>query len=257
MLSKDIIKLTSNHIRTASHIAVLTGAGVSKESDVPTFRDAQEGLWAQYDPTQLATRQAFSNNPKLVWDFYEFRRDIMRPANPNPGHYALAELQKLYPSLRIITQNVDDLHERAGSTEVIRLHGNIATNKCFHDCKGDPTPVDVSQITWDKTSGPPPCPHCGRWVRPAVVWFGEMLPKDALYKAQDVLTRADLMLVIGTSGLVSPAADMPRIVKLNRGKIIEINPDDTPISVMADVKINAPSGEALPLIVQALKENAT
>src|SRR5262245_13466900 len=130
MVTDEQIKLASNHIRTASQLTVLTGAGVRKESGVPTFRDALDGLWARFDPTQLATRQAFQGDPKLVWDFYEYRRDIMRPANPNPGHYALAELQKRFPHLRIITQNVDDLHERAGSTDIIRLHGSIAHNKC-------------------------------------------------------------------------------------------------------------------------------
>src|SRR5215813_8202761 len=149
MATDDLILQAANHIRTAKQLTILTGAGVSKESGVPTFRDAQEGLWAKFDPTQLATALAFMNDPNLVWEFYEYRREIMRPAQPNPGHYALAELQRRYPSTRIITQNVDDLHERAGSTDVIRLHGSTARNKCFFNCQGDPTLVDVSQIEWD------------------------------------------------------------------------------------------------------------
>src|SRR5512134_568521 len=125
MVDQTLIEQASNHLRTARQITVLTGAGVSKESGIPTFRDAQEGLWAQYEPQQLATPFAFMDNPKLVWDFYEFRRELIRPAQPNPGHYALGELQRRFPSLRVITQNVDDLHERGGNTDIIRLHGSI------------------------------------------------------------------------------------------------------------------------------------
>jgi NAD-dependent deacetylase len=252
MLSPAMIEQAAKHIANAKQITILTGAGVSKESGVPTFRDALDGLWAKFDPQQLATRAAFSADPKLIWDFYEYRRDIMRPAQPNPGHFALAELQRRYPSTRIITQNIDDLHQRAGSTDVIRLHGNIAANKCFYNCQGDPTPVDVSQIEWDKDSGPPPCPHCGRWVRPDVVWFGEMLPEDALLRAKELLAKTDIMLVIGTSGLVSPAADMPRRAKDAGATIIEINPDYSMITRIADLKLEAPSGEALPQIVELL-----
>ena len=252
MLSPTIVEQAANYIAHAKQITILTGAGVSKESGVPTFRDALDGLWAKFDPQQLATRAAFSTNPKLVWDFYEYRRDIMRPAQPNPGHYALAELQRRYPATRIITQNVDDLHERAGSADVIRLHGSIATNKCFYNCRGDPTPVDVTQIEWDKQSGPPPCPHCGRWVRPDVVWFGEMLPPDALLRAKELLAKTDVMLVIGTSGLVSPAAEMPRRAKDGGATIIEINPDYSMITRIADLKLEAPSGEALPQIMEIL-----
>lgn len=252
MLSPTLVDQAANYIANAKQIAILTGAGVSKESGVPTFRDALDGLWAKFDPQQLATRAAFSADPKLVWDFYEYRRDIMRPAQPNPGHYALAELQRRYPATRVITQNVDDLHERAGSADVIRLHGSIAANKCFYHCQGDPTPVDVTQIEWDKESGPPPCPHCGRWVRPDVVWFGEMLPPDALLRAKELLVKTDVMLVIGTSGLVSPAAEMPRRAQAAGATIIEINPDYSMISRIANLKLEAPSGEALPQIVELL-----
>ena len=240
------------YLRTAKQITVLTGAGVSKESGIPTFRDAMDGLWARFDPTQLATRQAFNADPKLVWDFYEYRRELMRPAQPNPGHYALAALQARFPNLRIITQNVDDLHERAGSTDVIRLHGNIAQNKCIADCQGNPTLVDVSQLTWDKASGPPACPHCGQPVRPDVVWFGEMLPHQQLERAADLLQITDVMLVVGTSGLVSPSAEMPRVVKDNGGVVIEVNPDTSMITRIATLKLEGPSGVILPQVVAAL-----
>jgi NAD-dependent deacetylase len=252
MLSEAIIQKAAKAIRGAKQLAILTGAGVSKESGVPTFRDALDGLWAKFDPQQLANAAAFMRDPKLVWDFYEYRREIMRPAEPNPGHYALAELQQRYPTARIITQNVDDLHERAGSTDVIRLHGNIAGNKCFYNCQGDPTPVDVSQIQWDKSSGPPPCPHCGRWVRPDVVWFGEFLPPEQLIRAKELLMETDVMLVVGTSGVVSPSAEMPGMVKQRGAVVIEFNPYESQITPLADLWLEAPSGEALPRVVEAL-----
>ena len=252
MLSEAIIQDAAKAIRGAKQLTILTGAGVSKESGVPTFRDALDGLWAKFDPQQLANAMAFMRDPKLVWDFYEYRREIMRPAQPNPGHYALAELQRRYPTTRIITQNVDDLHERAGSTDVIRLHGNIAGNKCFYNCQGDPTPVDVSQIEWDKSSGPPPCPHCGRWVRPDVVWFGEFLPPEQLIRAKELLAQTDVMLVVGTSGVVSPSAEMPAMVKQRGAIVIEFNPYESQITPIADLWLEAPSGEALPRVVEAL-----
>ncbi len=248
----QILEQAIQALRQSRQIAVLTGAGVSKESGIPTFRDAIDGLWSRYDPTQLATPQAFRANPKLVWDFYEYRRQLMRPAQPNPGHVALAGLQQRYPTLRIITQNVDNLHERAGSTDVIRLHGSIAHNKCFFNCQGDPTPVDISQIEWDRDSGPPPCPYCGRWVRPAVVWFGEMLPRPMLLRALDLVTNCDLLLVVGTSGMVSPSSEMPAEAKARGALVIEINPDTSMISHLADLRLSAPSGVALPQLLNAL-----
>lgn len=251
MVSDEQIEQVAILLRRAKLITVLTGAGVSKESGVPTFRDALEGLWARFDPTQLATRAAFKADPKLVWDFYEYRREIMRPAQPNPGHRALADLERRF-SVTIITQNVDDLHEQAGSQHIIRLHGRIAANKCFADCQGSPTPLDVTQLTWDHASGPPACPHCGSPVRPDVVWFGEMLPAEALARAADALHQTDLMLVVGTSGLVSPAADMPAVARRAGATLVEINPDETPISAIAHLCLRGPSGEVLPRLVEAL-----
>jgi NAD-dependent deacetylase len=246
------IRRAADLIRQSKRMTVLTGAGVSKESGIPTFRDALDGLWAQYDPKQLATALAFLANPKLVWDFYEFRRDLMRPARPNPGHLALADLEHRKPGFTLITQNIDDLHEQAGSVNVIHLHGRIAQNKCFFNCQGSPTLVDVSQIEWDRESGPPPCPHCGGWVRPDVVWFGEMLPVDAVRAAQDAITATDLMLVVGTSGVVMPAAGMPYAAKERGAAVIEINPFQSEITPAADVWLQAPSGEALPQVLAAL-----
>lgn len=246
------IQQAADYLRSAKQITVLTGAGVSKESGIPTFRDALDGLWARFDPTQLATRQAFNTDPKLVWDFYEYRRDLMRPAVPNAGHLALAALQKHFPTLRIITQNVDDLHERAGSTDVIRLHGSIAHNKCSADCQGSPTRIDVSQLRWDQASGPPPCPYCGRPVRPDVVWFGEMLPRAALERALELARASDVMLVVGTSGMVSPSAEMPYLVKDHGGVVIEVNPEHSAISRIATIHLQGASGVVLPQLVAAL-----
>lgn len=251
-MDEQLIQAACQRLRASRHLTVLTGAGISKESGVPTFRDAIDGLWAQYDPMQLATRDAFQRSPKLVWDWYEYRRELVRAAQPNPGHYALAELQRRFPHLRIITQNVDDLHERAGSTAVIRLHGNIAASKCFYNCQGSPTLVDVTSLEWDIAGGPPSCPHCGRWLRPDVVWFGEMLPPDQIEAASHASTDADVMLVVGTSGVVTPAATMPVIAKRSGACVIEVNPVESQITPIADIWLAGPSGEVLPRLLEAL-----
>lgn len=240
-------------LKAARSACALTGAGVSKESGVPTFRDAQTGLWSQYDPQQLATPQAYSANPKLVWDWYTFRRGLVAAAKPNAGHQALAALEGHFPAFPIITQNVDDLHEQAGSTDVIHLHGNIAANKCFYNCQGDPTPVDLGALTFDPDDGPPACPHCGRQaVRPDIVWFGEMLPADKLARAKALAEQTDVMLVVGTSALVQPAASLPVYAKQAGAKLIEVNPDYSMITRYADVKLEGPSGRMLPKLVEAL-----
>jgi NAD-dependent deacetylase len=252
MISDELIQQAADIVRSAQRVAILTGAGVSKESGVPTFRDAQDGLWAKYDPQQLATPLAFMENPKLVWDWYQYRREMVAQAKPNPGHMALAELEKRFRDIAVITQNVDDLHEQAGSTNVIHLHGNIAQSKCFLNCQGDPTLIDVSKINYDKSQGPPTCPHCGKWVRPNVVWFGEILPVEQLDVAKVASASADVMIVVGTSGLVTPAANLPGLAQRNGAKIIEVNPDYSMITRIADVKLEGASGEMLPRVLKAL-----
>ncbi len=252
IMTDSNIKQAAEAIHNATKIAVLTGAGVSKESGVPTFRDALDGLWAKYNPEELATPMAFKANPKLVWDWYQFRRELAGSVKPNPGHVALAELHKYNPGMVVITQNVDDLHEQAGSRKVIHLHGNIAESKCYDNCQGTPTLIDLDSFEWDRDDGPPACPHCGANVRPNVVWFHEMLPEDNLSLAYSVSLQCDLMIVIGTSGLVTPAATLPKIAKEtedNPAKILEINPDYSMITRYADIKIEAPSGESLPKVV--------
>jgi len=239
-------------LRSAQRIAVLTGAGASKESGVPTFRDAMDGLWAKYDPMQLATPQAFRANPRLVWEWYAYRRELVRQARPNPGHVALAALQRLRPSTVLITQNVDELHEQAGSLDVIHLHGRIFQTKCFADCQGSPTIVDESSLP-PTDAPPPPCPHCGAPLRPGVVWFNEALPSDALQRAHEAFTRCDLALVVGTSGLVQPAAGLPYLAKRRGVPLIEVNPYESGITHQSDIWLQAPAGEALPRLLEGLR----
>lgn len=256
---QERIRHFAQMLAKAEHLVVLTGAGVSKESGVPTFRDALEGLWAQHDPTQLATPQAFRSNPKLVWDWYQYRRELLANAAPNPGHYALAELEDLLPQVVIVTQNVDGFHYAAGSTDVVCLHGDLTTNKCFDDCQGQPTPVDISQLEdYDPDDGPPICPFCQKaYVRPNVVWFNETLPPDEIFRAERLAQTADVMLVVGTSGLVYPAAILPVIAKQRGAKILEINPDESTITAYADLYLDSASGVALPDIVHHVRQLKT
>jgi len=234
-------------LRAARTIAVLTGAGVSRESGIPTFRDSLDGIWANFDPFKLATPRAFLADPKLVWEFYHYRRGMIADAKPNPGHLALAALEKHLGAYPLITQNIDELHERAGSTDVIHLHGRIARDKCFAACRGEPTLVDLASLP-DKDASPPHCPYCGAYIRPDVVWFEEYLPERELRAADDAL-RCDVLLVVGTSGVVQPAASMPFIAARRSAKIIEVNPNRSDITDIADIFVAAPSGEALPRIV--------
>lgn len=241
-------------IAASQRLVVLTGAGVSKESGIPTFRDALDGLWAQYDPEQLATPEAFRRNPKLVWDWYEYRRGLIAGARPNPGHYALVDLEKRLPQVVIVTQNIDGLHHMAGSQNVIELHGSIRRSKCFANCQGDPTLVNVEELAWDHDSGPPQCPHCGAWVRPDVVWFHESLPAPALGRAIHLSETADVILVIGTSGLVQPAASLPFVGKRAGARLVEVNPGWSGVTQIADWYLAGPSGVILPQLVAAMPE---
>jgi NAD-dependent deacetylase len=252
MVSQEDVERAAELLRASQRPCVLTGAGASKESGIPTFRDAMDGVWAQYDPEELATPKAFARNPKLVWEFYEMRRERMRPALPNPGHKALANLERYFSALPIITQNVDNLHERAGSTRVVHLHGFIEQNKCSGNCKGNPTLIDVAALSWTGDEGPPACPHCGALVRPNVVWFGEMLPPAQLDEATALSESCDVMLIIGTSGIVTPAADMPLLAKRRGAALIEVNPFPSALTSIVDMWLQSSSGEALPRILSAM-----
>jgi NAD-dependent deacetylase len=242
-------------IRDSLRLVVLTGAGISKESGIPTFRDALDGLWAKYDPQQLATPDAFRRNPKLVWDWYEYRRGLIARASPNPGHVAIAELENYLAHVVVITQNIDGLHAAAGSHDVIAVHGDIRRNKCFANCQGEPTPINVDELEWDRQAGPPVCPHCGAYVRPDVVWFTELLPSAAVERALTLSRTCDVMLVVGTSGIVTPVAHMPYYARRSGAMVIEVNPNATPITDFATLHFAGPSGEILPQIVAAVAQN--
>jgi NAD-dependent deacetylase len=231
-------------LQTAKQVAVLTGAGISAESGVPTFREAQTGLWAQYDPQELATPQAFRRNPRLVWEWYAWRRELVAQAEPNLGHLALAKLEHLVPQFTLITQNVDGLHVRAGSQNIIELHGNIMRTKCFENGR--------SVQTWPDTDDVPPhCPHCGGLLRPDVVWFGENLPYAALETAVSKAKTCDIFFSIGTSALVQPAASLP-IEAIQAGAItIEINLQPTPLTTHVDYALSGAAGTVLPALVTA------
>jgi NAD-dependent deacetylase len=216
---------------------------MSAESGVPTFRDAQTGLWAKFDPQQLATEEAFRADPTMVWDWYAHRREMIAKVEPNAGHIALAQFAQRHPGrLTLITQNVDGLHQRAGSQGVLALHGNIAEDKWL-----DP-PRDCCNADAAAAGRPPYCDRCGNMLRPAVVWFGEALPIDALDAAQRAARDCDLMLVVGTSGVVYPAAGLARTT---RGRVVVVNPDETGLDDAADVVLR---GTAASLLPQLLKD---
>jgi NAD-dependent deacetylase len=228
-------------IRAANSIAVLTGAGISAESGVPTFRDAG-GLWRNFRFEDLATPEAFKRDPKLVWDWYNFRRERIAEAQPNAGHKALVELEARKSEFTLITQNVDGLHDLAGSKNVLKLHGDI-WQLCCTKC-GTPW-IDRRPSLPDL---PPHC-LCGGLARPGVVWFGEPLPRTVLTEAVQAVKSLEILLVIGTSAIVYPAADLIPLAKAHGRTVIEINPDETPCSCEADCSLHGPSGEILPYLV--------
>jgi NAD-dependent deacetylase len=236
-----MIELVRAWAAAAKRLAVLTGAGISAESGVPTFRDAQTGLWAKFDPQQLATEDAFRASPKMVWDWYAFRREMIAKVQPNAGHRALAAFAARHPGrMTLITQNVDGLHQRAGSEGVLALHGNIFEDKWLD------SPKACCSIEACAAGSPPYCDHCGNLVRPDVVWFGEPLPIDALTAAETAARECDLMLVIGTSGVVYPAAGLARMAT---SKVI-LNPEPTELDDAADAVLRGKAAELLPQLME-------
>ncbi len=231
----------------AKHVAVSTGAGISAESGIPTFR-GKEGLWKKYRAEELATPTAFTQNPELVWEFYEWRRGIIAEKAPNPGHEVLARWENVFPVFSLITQNIDGLHQKAGSTDMLELHGNIWKLRCTEEgtvSENHQTPLEEV---------PPLCPDCGAVLRPHVVWFGESLSPTVLHKAFQLSSECDVMFVIGTSALVQPAASLPLSAAEAGAKIVEINPDPTPLTPYADFSFRGKAGEILPLIDEELKK---
>jgi NAD-dependent deacetylase len=234
-----------NALRRARRVAVLTGAGVSAESGVPTFRDAQTGLWSKHRPEDLATPEAFRRNPKLVWEWYASRRARLAQVEPNACHRALVELERRVSKFSLITQNVDGLHQRAGSRQLMELHGNITRTKCFaEDAVVDQWP-DIGEV-------PPRCPRCGGWFRPDVVWFGEMLPPGVLEAATCASRDCDLFFSIGTSALVQPAASLPHAALQSGATVVELNLEATALTPDATFHLRGPSGLVLPALLRAV-----
>lgn len=231
-------------LRRAGRVVAMTGAGVSAESGVPTFRDAQSGLWSRFRPEDLATPQAFTRDPALVWDWYVWRRSLVSAVDPNPAHRALAALETRLREFVLLTQNVDGLHARAGSSRVVALHGDLFRTRC----SADDRPVEHWPVTDQR---PPPCPRCGAPLRPDVVWFGEELPKAALRKAFELSAACEVFLSIGTSALVQPAASLPLAAIQAGAVVVEINPEDTPLSAIAHHVLRGPAGDIVPALINA------
>ena len=228
-------------VRAARRLVVLTGAGMSAESGVPTFRDAQTGLWSKFRPEELATEDAFRANPTMVWDWYALRREMVAKVEPNAGHRALAAFAARHPGrLALVTQNVDGLHQRAGSPGVLALHGNIAEDKWLD------APRACCRTQAAVSGRPPHCGVCGNRLRPAVVWFGEMLPQRELQAAEEAARACDLMLVVGTSGAVYPAAGLARIAG---GRVVVLNPHASELDDAADLVLQGTAAGTLPQLL--------
>jgi len=229
-------------LKSAQKIVALTGAGISAESGIPTFRDVQTGLWAKYDPHELATAEAFNSNPSLVWQWYSWRRQIITSAQPNAGHFALVHLENQVEHFHLITQNIDNLHRVAGNQEPIELHGNIFRSRCIA--------LGHSFEEWDEDGqGPPTGPECGSLLRPDVVWFGETPPEHELNASINYSSECDIFLSIGTSAMVYPAASLVHFAMQAGATVIEINLTPTPLSPIAHISIRGAAGEILPLLV--------
>lgn len=241
-------------IRASQHVTVLTGAGMSADSGIPTFRDALTGLWERFDARALATPEAFRRDPDTVWGWYEWRRMSVFDAEPNAGHRALAELVGLVERVSVLTQNVDDLHERAGSVNVVHLHGSLNAARCFACARPHPLPPGrPDEPAEGRRLRPPTCSHCGGRVRPGVVWFGEPLPADVWAQAEHAVRDGDVLLVIGTSGLVYPAAGLPAMA-LRQGKpVIVINPDVSSTGDGPEIRLQGRAGEILPAVLAAMR----
>lgn len=228
---------------------VLTGAGISAESGVPTFR-GKEGLWGKFRPEELASMAGFMASPKIVWEWYNWRRELMANVSPNPGHKALAQMESLFDDFVVVTQNVDNLHAAAGTKSILELHGNIYRNKCV-DCNGiiehsgDINPDEI-----------PVCAICGGKIRPDIVWFGEMLDPEIINTAFSQSEQADVFLSIGTSALVHPAATLPVVAKNKGATLVEINIERTSLSELADFRYSGKSGEILPDLIAQLHQRS-
>ncbi|MGI5522044.1 SIR2 family NAD-dependent protein deacylase [Micromonospora sp. CA-259024] len=255
-MEEALLQQAALMLRDARRIVVFTGAGISAESGVPTFRDDLTGLWARFDAHQLATPEAFHADPDLVWGWYEWRRARVRRAQPNAGHLAIAAIEAQVPDCTLVTQNVDDLHERAGSRLAIHLHGSLFAPRCVAAAAHPatfPAPPDgeAGEPPEGRRIPPPRCSSCAALVRPGVVWFGEGLPEAALSAAVDAASACDVLLTVGTSGVVYPAAEIPRIAARSGATVIQINPQRTPLDEVCAVNLRGTSAQVLPALVAA------
>ncbi len=234
-------------IHRAERIVFLTGAGMSAESGVPTFRDALTGLWSRFSPEALATSDAYQRDPDLVWGWYEWRRGQVAKLFPNAGHRAIAEFSRTKEHVLLATQNVDDLHERAGSADVLHLHGSLFAPRCF-DCGTPSTFIDAApqEPEGGRRIAPPRCSACGGMLRPGVVWFGESLPIDVWQKTEAAVVQCDVLICIGTSGLVYPVAGLPAAATRRGATVIQVNPNETPIDAVAQFNLRGSAAVVLP-----------
>jgi NAD-dependent deacetylase len=238
-------------LQQARHVVVFTGAGVSAESGIPTFRDALTGLWQRFDAEDLATPDAFRRDKELVWGWYEWRRMQVLRSLPNPAHIAIAALARLVPKLTVVTQNVDDLHERAGSGDVLHLHGSLHSPRCFVCGRAYLLPPGIPQEPeGGRRLSPPPCKPCGGAIRPGVVWFGEGLPEEVLDAAFAAARACDLLFAIGTSGLVQPAARIPWLANQAGAKVVQVNPTATSLDGECTWTLRGAAGALMPNLLQ-------
>ncbi|MCK5039316.1 MAG: NAD-dependent deacylase [Thermoplasmata archaeon] len=227
-------------LQQATRIVIVTGSGISAESGIPTFR-GEDGLWKKYRAEELATPEAFYSNPELVWEWYDWRRQLIGKAEPNPGHDVIAMMEGEYPEFLLITQNVDGLHRKAGSRNVVEIHGNIWRARCTGGC-------ETSYLEENPITQLPPKCNCGAMLRPDIVWFGESLPIEGLLRAEKAIQECDVLIVIGTSGYVYPVASFPMIAQAAGAMVVEINIERTPISQIADFTLLGKAGDVLPAL---------
>jgi len=240
----QIDKSLIDELRKAGSIVFFTGAGISSESGIATFR-GEDGLWKKFRPEELASFDAFIKNPELVWEWYNYRRKIANDAKPNPAHLTIAEMQNYFKNVSVVTQNIDNLHRRAGSKNIYELHGNIERNFCV-DCK------KFFKGELDFSSGVPKC-ECGGLIRPDVVWFGEYLPEDQFLGGEKAAINSDIFFVVGTSAIVYPAAGLIHTAKASGSTIVEINIEETTLSDTANYSYFGKAGEILPQIFDHYK----
>lgn len=240
----------------ASKVMVFTGAGVSAESGISTFRSHTNALWSRYNPQDLATPQAFHANPSRVWGWYEYRRALIAHAQPNPAHHAISSLASRFPELRVVTQNVDDLHERAGSIDVVHLHGRLDQARCVKCSLPFAHPSKTPAIPDAETPvQPPQCSSCGGHIRPGVVWFNESLPEKEWDAATRLAGHCDALISVGTSAMVHPAAQLPRLAKSRGALVVQVNPARTELDRHCDFNLRGQAGDILPDLLNALQSN--